>query len=160
MKIDFFGRNIGDLDISGLTNLVKTPILGKCPPARKNTNENTTSRTFAGLRCVDGVGIYRIENVFLPTRLSTTEKLSNLSDLREQARSLLNNRCVICLRPTRVVHEVLPRSSGLRSLSLDNMVLLCQSCHENVHQLGPRKMSAYLLACRQRALKILGKESK
>lgn len=52
---------------------------------------------------------------------------------------LFDGRCVMCTRPTRTVHEIVPRSHGKMSMIIKNRVPLCNECHhEWAHGKGTR----------------------
>jgi 5-methylcytosine-specific restriction endonuclease McrA len=42
---------------------------------------------------------------------------------------LFDYRCINCTRPTRAVHEIIPRSHGKNSMMIKNRVPLCHECH-------------------------------
>jgi len=51
-------------------------------------------------------------------------------------RNLYKYRCIVCRQSSKVVHEIIPRSQTEEWDVLDNRVVLCPSCHENVHKSG------------------------
>ena len=57
----------------------------------------------------------------------------SVSELKQQCRELFHERCIVCGRSSRIVHEIIPRSSGKIAINLDNMVVLCSVCHDQVH---------------------------
>jgi 5-methylcytosine-specific restriction endonuclease McrA len=62
----------------------------------------------------------------------------SLADEQKEAqdfiRILFDEKCVICLTPSRVVHEIEPKSKRPRDWwDVSNMVVLCNECHERVH---------------------------
>ena len=59
-----------------------------------------------------------------------------LSELKQQCRELFHERCIVCGRHSRIVHEVIHRSSGEIAINLDNMVVLCNICHDHAHSVG------------------------
>ena len=61
-----------------------------------------------------------------------------LNELKEQCRELFHERCVVCGRNSKIVHEIIPRSSGKVAINLENMVVLCSEHHDWVHHYGGR----------------------
>ena len=57
-----------------------------------------------------------------------------INELKEQCRELFHERCIVCGRNSRIVHEIIPRSSGKVAINLDNMVVLCSEHHDWVHK--------------------------
>ena len=60
--------------------------------------------------------------------------MDQLKELKEQCRELFHERCIVCGRNSRIVHEIIPRSSGKVAINLDNMVVLCSEHHDWVHK--------------------------
>ena len=79
--------------------------------------------------------------------------LSNLENLKEQCRELFHERCVVCGRYSRIVHEIIPRSSGKIAINLDNMVVLCNICHDQAHCVGSEVAEETLKLYREDAIK-------
>lgn len=80
-----------------------------------------------------------------------------IKQVREYVRVLYGERCVRCNKPSRVVHEVVPRS--LRPFdfyALENMVVLCAKCHFWVEELGHSTRAEALREFQQRALDRMG----
>ena len=46
---------------------------------------------------------------------------------------LFNNRCLMCGRPSKVIHEIVPISHGKASLRIQNRVILCDDHHNWAH---------------------------
>ena len=60
--------------------------------------------------------------------------LKVINKLKEQCRELFHERCVVCGRNSKIVHEIIPRSSGKVAINLENMVVLCSEHHDCVHK--------------------------
>lgn len=70
-----------------------------------------------------------------PLKLTEDE----IREVREYVRQIYGERCVRCHARSREVHEIVPRS--LRPFdwyALENMVVLCTSCHHWAEELGHR----------------------
>lgn len=67
--------------------------------------------------------------------------------------SLFKGLCVRCLAPTRVVHELEPKSLGQNWERWSNRVTLCHACHDWAHGVGTR-VSRVSLIC-HRNLRLL-----
>jgi 5-methylcytosine-specific restriction endonuclease McrA len=78
--------------------------------------------------------------------------------LKEQCRELFHERCVVCGRYSRIVHEIIPRSSGKVAINLDNMVVLCAEHHDRVHKYGG--LPDMLKIHRERVIKRYANKSK
>ena len=46
---------------------------------------------------------------------------------------LFDNRCLMCGKPSNVIHEVVPISHGKASLIIQNRVILCDEHHSWAH---------------------------
>ena len=46
---------------------------------------------------------------------------------------LFDNRCLMCGKPSKVIHEVVPISHGKTSLRIQNRVILCDAHHNWAH---------------------------
>jgi 5-methylcytosine-specific restriction endonuclease McrA len=77
--------------------------------------------------------------------------LEQLKELKEQCRELFHERCVVCGRYSRIVHEIIPRSHGKVAINLDNMVVLCSEHHNRVHHHGG--LAGVLKLYREEAIK-------
>lgn len=50
---------------------------------------------------------------------------------------LYDEKCILCGKPTKVIHEIIPISSGKKSLHIKNRVTLCQTPHHDwAHAIG------------------------
>ena len=47
---------------------------------------------------------------------------------------LFGYRCIVCGRPTKEVHEIIPISRGVKSLAIKNRVPLCRKDHTWAHE--------------------------
>jgi len=79
--------------------------------------------------------------------------VSKIKDLKQQCRDLYHEKCVICSRSSRIVHEIIPRSSGKIAINLENMVVLCGMCHDWAHSVGSKIAEKTLKIYKQRAIK-------
>ena len=79
-----------------------------------------------------------------------TEEIKNL---KQQCREFYNERCIVCGRHSRIVHEIIARSSGKIAICLDNMVILCGLCHDYAHSVGSQVAEEVLELYRQDAIK-------
>ena len=79
--------------------------------------------------------------------------MSKLEQLKQQCRELYNERCIVCGRHSRIVHEIIPRSSGKVAITLDNMVVLCNLCHDYAHSVGSNVAEEVLVLYRENAIK-------
>lgn len=68
---------------------------------------------------------------------------------------LFDRRCIICNSTWGVtVHEITPKSLAPKTwMSIDNRVVLCNNCHEKIHNLSRKDRDDLLLPARERALK-------
>ena len=82
----------------------------------------------------------------------------HIEDIKEYVRNVVyENRCARCGTPSKVIHEIEPRS--LRPADwweLDNMVVLCSVCHTWAEELGTRERADELRQCRERVLRERG----
>ena len=83
--------------------------------------------------------------------LSGQRKTPKLFLLKQQCRELFHERCVVCGRYSRIVHEIIPRASGEIAINLDNMVVLCNICHDHAHSVGSKISEETLLIYRDKA---------
>ena len=82
-----------------------------------------------------------------------------LVELHRVATALFRGRCGNCLLALATeVHEIRPRSAGRKSLRLVNMLPVCRTCHQLIHQRSNRKTEKELLERRELALSILRRE--
>jgi len=63
----------------------------------------------------------------------------------QQVIAFFKGRCVICLAPACVTHEIEPRSRGNSALRFENRVALCSACHEWAHAMGISKKLIYMM---------------
>jgi len=84
--------------------------------------------------------------------------LKVINELKEQCRELFHERCVVCGRNSRIVHEIIPRSSGKVAINLDNMVVLCSEHHDWVHKYGG--LAGAMSSFREDAIKRYGNNPK
>ena len=56
--------------------------------------------------------------------------------MRKKILALYKNRCIMCRKTTKTVHEKTPKSLGKDWERAENMVPLCSICHEEVHTEG------------------------
>ena len=47
---------------------------------------------------------------------------------------LFDNRCLMCGKPSKVIHEIVPISHGKASLRIQNRVILCEEHHSWAHE--------------------------
>lgn len=81
-----------------------------------------------------------------------------LDQTRELVLKIFDNKCIMCGRPTKEVHEIIPISHGKKYLAVKNRVPLCgfpsdSSCHEWAHKVGTRKSIPVLLEKRAEFLR-------
>jgi 5-methylcytosine-specific restriction endonuclease McrA len=79
--------------------------------------------------------------------------MNDLKKLKEQCRELYKERCIVCGRHSRIVHEIIARSSGKVAINIDNMVILCDLCHDYAHSMGSNVAEEMLQLYRQDAIK-------
>jgi 5-methylcytosine-specific restriction endonuclease McrA len=66
---------------------------------------------------------------------------------------IFHYRCVRCGRPTRCVHEIVPRSRRPKTWMLpDNRVAICTACHLWAHSKGARTSAPELEILRRQRL--------
>ena len=82
--------------------------------------------------------------------MAITEEIKKL---KQQCREFYNERCIVCGRHSRIVHEIIPRSSGKIAVNIDNMVVLCNLCHDYAHSVGSQVAEKVLKLYRQDAIK-------
>jgi len=82
--------------------------------------------------------------------------MTKLEQLKQQCREFYNERCIVCGRHSRIVHEIIPRSSGKIAVNIDNMVILCGLCHDYAHSVGSQVAEEVLELYRQHAIKRKG----
>lgn len=54
----------------------------------------------------------------------------------EDVREAFKNRCARCMKPGAHVHEIVPKSINKNWNKFSNRILLCASCHNDVHKGG------------------------
>ena len=79
--------------------------------------------------------------------------MTELEQLKQQCREFYNERCIVCGRHSRIVHEIIPRSSGKIAVNIDNMVVLCNLCHDYAHSVGSQVAEKVLKLYIQDAIK-------
>ena len=79
--------------------------------------------------------------------------MTEIKDLKQQCRDFYHEKCIVCGRRSRIVHEIIPRSSGNIAINLDNMVVLCELCHGYAHSVGSEVAEETLKLYQQRAIK-------
>ena len=79
--------------------------------------------------------------------------MTKLEQLKQQCREFYNERCIVCGRHSRIVHEIIARSSGKIAVNIDNMVILCDLCHDYAHSVGSQVAEKVLELYRQDAIK-------
>jgi 5-methylcytosine-specific restriction endonuclease McrA len=85
-----------------------------------------------------------------------------MSDLlgtdRDKILEIFKYRCVNCESVrTHIVHEIVPRSHGKKSLEPKNRVPLCPTCHDWAHR-NTTESTPYLIEKRKKVLEKLGYE--
>lgn len=55
---------------------------------------------------------------------------------RERILKVFDYKCVMCGRPTNVIHEIVPISHGRKYLAIKNRVPLCEKHHSWAHDIG------------------------
>jgi len=82
----------------------------------------------------------------------------DIERIKEYVRNVVyDNRCARCGTPTRVIHEIVPKSLAPASWwELDNLICLCPQCHDYAHELGTRERADELRRCRERVLRERG----
>ena len=82
-----------------------------------------------------------------------------LEKSREMILKIFDYKCIMCGRPTRVLHEIIPISHGKIALAGKNRVPLCdypypdKRCHEWAHQVGTRNSIPILQEKREEFLR-------
>lgn len=76
-----------------------------------------------------------------------------IEDLKEQCREFYHEKCIVCGRHSQIVHEIIPRSSGKIAINLENMVILCNLCHDYAHSCGSEVAEETLKLYQQKALR-------
>lgn len=69
--------------------------------------------------------------------------MENLED-RERIYELFHHRCILCRKWSVDIHEIDPRSSGKKSMRLENRVVLCYRHHTWAHRIGASKSAPLL----------------
>jgi hypothetical protein len=86
---------------------------------------------------------------------TATPNANKLKQLQSEVWRIFKGRCG--MNPAHKasgVHEIVPKSHGKKSLSLENMIPLCQSCHEKYQSSAPA-MIKKIVRARERTLRIL-----
>ena len=83
---------------------------------------------------------------------------AHIEDIKEYIRDVVyENRCAVCGRPSRIVHEIEEKSLRPRTwFYLENLIVLCPVCHDWAHELGTRERADELRQCRERVLRERG----
>lgn len=87
-----------------------------------------------------------MENITVSDQLQDTTILSLTCDkVRDIILLIFSERCVLCGRGYVCFHEIIPRSRRPETwCTLDNLVLLCENCHEIIHYKGSRNFREQL----------------
>lgn len=51
----------------------------------------------------------------------------------EEILKLFKNKCAVCRRPTKTIHEIIPRSRATNWRIFVNRIPLCYICHDKAH---------------------------
>jgi len=87
---------------------------------------------------------------------SFIQEFSNLDESdHDRILEIFKSRCVRCGNLTRIVHEIVPRSHGKKSLEPKNRVPLCPTCHDWAHR-NTTESTPYLIEKRKKVLEKLG----
>ena len=78
--------------------------------------------------------------------VSKSEARIYLAETRDLVLKIFDYKCIMCGKPTNVVHEIIPISHGKHALAMRNRVPLCGwpsnpsngSCHDWAHRIGTR----------------------
>lgn len=73
-------------------------------------------------------------------------------EIRQECLNLFNYRCIRCQRYTETVHEIIPRSHGIKAYVLENSVPLCNACHDWAHRIGTLRSAVILNSLRKERL--------
>lgn len=65
---------------------------------------------------------------------------------------IFGHRCIICSKPTTIVHEIIPISHGREFLAVKNRVPICNKHHTEAHQ-SMKKFTPFLLKKREEFLR-------
>ena len=65
----------------------------------------------------------------------------------------------MCGRHSLIVHEIIPRSHGKVAINIDNMVVLCNLCHDYAHSVGSKVAQEVLQLYKEEAIKRYGYNS-
>ncbi len=79
--------------------------------------------------------------------------MTDLYDLQQECRKFYHERCIVCGRHSLIVHEIIPRSHGKIAINIDNMVVLCNICHDHAHSVGSKVSQETLNIYKERAIK-------
>ena len=85
--------------------------------------------------------------------------MSDLYGLQQQCRKFYHERCIVCGRYSLIVHEIIPRSHGKIAINIDNMVVLCNPCHDYAHSVGSEVAQETLKLYKEAAIKRYGYSS-
>ena len=82
----------------------------------------------------------------------------HLEQTRELVLKIFDNKCIMCGRPTKEVHEIIPISHGKKYLAVKNRVPLCgngskDNHHDWAHRIGTRNSIPTLLEKRAEFLR-------
>lgn len=89
---------------------------------------------------------------------SFSQEFSSLDESdHDRILEIFKRRCVWCGDITYIVHEIIPRSHGKKSLDPKNRVPLCPRCHYLAHR-NTTESTPYLIEKRKKVLEKLGYE--
>ena len=78
---------------------------------------------------------------------------AELEFLREWVRAFFGGRCVRCQESTRIVHEIQSRAERPADYwAVENMVCLCETCHDWAHSTPSSIVEPILHRCQQVAM--------
>lgn len=84
----------------------------------------------------------------------TNADLEYINILRKSIVEIYREKCIRCRKPTRIIHEIEPRSLRPKDWwEEDNMVLLCMTCHEWAHSMGTNNSAEELKKLRDQRLR-------
>lgn len=79
--------------------------------------------------------------------------LSYIITSNQEVIDLFRGKCVRCRKPTKTVHEIVPRSLAPKTwMKLENRILLCPDCHEWAHSRGTNNSAEELIRLREQRL--------
>lgn len=93
------------------------------------------------------------ETIILKITANTFSLLDTVSVSSDEVIAFFKGRCVICLHPATVTHEIEPRARGKKSMRFENRVALCNDCHDWAHLVGANKSRDTLIFARSNRIK-------